>query len=248
MAAFGSVSLANLGAVKPITAYRANEMAAYVTAHGGDIGIPAYGGLRTMAQQAQLLKWEQDSVAAGGAPYAVHAPNASAAHTTGDAFDVKVNTPMDGLTVDQTYLAMAQYAPTLGLTAGYFFKSVPSDPYHFENTDRSLNAAPNTAGSTPATPDGTANPDGTPTYNGMAYDPTDAGNPYNLNPTNPDGTATYNGLPYDPNDPNNPYTVMGGLPPQVSSGFSLSVPSLLAIAALAFIGWKAVAPMLEGEA
>ena len=255
MSAFGSVSLANLGAVKPITAYRATEMAAYVTAHGGDIGIPEYGGLRTMAQQAQLLQWEKDSVAAGGAPYPVATPNANATHTTGDAFDVKVNVPMNGLSVDQTYLAMAQYAPTLGLTPGYFFHGGPpnpgSDPFHFENANRGDYAAPFAAGPTPATPDAASNPDGTPTYDGLAYEATDPNNPYNSNPTNPDGSQTYNGLPYDPNDPYNPYTVAGGLPPQPSSaGFlsGISIPSVLAIAALAFIGWKAIGPMLEAEA
>jgi hypothetical protein len=157
MADFGSTSLSRLEGVKLITLYRAVAMAEYVTRHGGDIGIPDYGGLRTMEQQAQLLKWEQDSVARGEKPYAVHTPNRFAAHTTGDAFDVRVNVAMDGLTVEETYKAMADFAPTLGLTAGYYFKTVPPDPFHFENKDRSLYDAPADVGvdPVPATPDGT---------------------------------------------------------------------------------------------
>lgn len=244
MAPFGAASLANLAGVKPITAYRAGQMAAYVTAHGGDIGIPADGGKRTLARQAQLVQYEQDSVAAGDPAYAVHSASATAPHVTGDAFDVRVNTPMNGLTVDQTYLAMAQYAPTLGLIAGYFFKSVPSDPFHFENKNRNDYAAPDgsavDAGGAPAAPDAPTNPDGTLTYNGQPYGDADANNPYNANPTNPDGSPTYDGLPYDPTDGANPYTLAGGLPPVVvtEQASGLSVPALLAIAGLAFVGWK----------
>ena len=146
MSAFSADSLRHLGQVKPITAARAVAMEQYVTAHGGDIFIPADGGLRTMARQAELARFRDDSVAAGGAYYAVHSPNKNARHTTGDAFDVHVLTPMDGMSVSETYHAMAVYAPTLGLKAGYFFGGGPpsqrADPFHFENLDPSVYDAP----------------------------------------------------------------------------------------------------------
>jgi hypothetical protein len=82
------------------------------------------------------------------------------------------------------------------------------------------------------------NPDGSLTYDGQPYDPSDASNPYNAAPTNPDGTATYNDLPYDPTDQDNPYTAAGGLPPvtilaDAPSAFPTS--AVIAVAAIAGI-------------
>lgn len=188
MSEFGAVSLANLSGVKPITAYRAVQLAAYVTAHGGDIRIPSYGGLRTMAEQQQLVQWELDSVAAGNAPYAVHAANVNATHTTGDAFDIYVLTAMNGLTVAETYRVIAVYANALELKAGYFYgggpPSVKSDPYHFENINRNLYEAPTgggsgaaptsdaaSGGSLPSSPDGTAGPPGAALASWLEVDP-----------------------------------------------------------------------------
>ena len=134
MAPFGAASLANLAGVKPVTLARANALAAWVTENGGDISVPEFGGLRTLTTQEQLAAYERDSVAAGGAPYAVGAPGHSK-HETGDAFDVQLNTPLTGRSVTDSYKAMADYAYSLTLTPGYYFHSVPSDPYHFENAD-----------------------------------------------------------------------------------------------------------------
>lgn len=158
MADFGARSLATLdgvppavvrdGAVKPITRARAVALAEYVTRHGGDIGVSDYGGRRSLATQTQLYQWRADSIAKNDNPdtavvegaYPVAKPSATAPHVTGDAFDVHVIKPMTGLDVEQTYRAMAVFAPTLGLKAGYFF-STP-DIFHFENADRPASDAP----------------------------------------------------------------------------------------------------------
>lgn len=91
---------------------------------GGD------GGLRTDDRQAELLKYEQDSVAAGGAPYAVAAPGKSK-HAAGAAFDVVITSHLED-SDDAAYRKLADLGKSIGLVPGYYFHSVPSDPYHFE--------------------------------------------------------------------------------------------------------------------
>lgn len=135
MAELGATSLGRLEGVKPATLARANALARLATQHGFDIGIAEYGGLRDLATQQQLLKWEQDSVAAGGKPYAVATPGKSK-HETGDAFDIFIDVlPSTFPDKEAGYKFLADLAPSLGLRAGYYFSR--KDEFHFENVDGS---------------------------------------------------------------------------------------------------------------
>lgn len=150
MAALGVVSLARLSGVKEVTRARANALADYLTSIGGDLGIAADGGLRTMARQAELVKYRDDSVAAGGGYYAVHSPNKNARHTTGDAFDIHLYAPADGMTDAETYKTLADYAQEhLNLRAGYYFSGHSQDVFHFENSDAATLSAPTPTGTAP---------------------------------------------------------------------------------------------------
>lgn len=138
MAALSSLSLSMLDGVKPITRSRAIQLAEEVTRRGGDIGIDRIKQLRTPEFQAQLVKWRDDSVATGGAYYPV-APVGSSNHETGDAFDVDWNRAPAGVSMAVFQKQIADFAPSIGLRAGYYFGGGPpsrkSDPFHFENIE-----------------------------------------------------------------------------------------------------------------
>ncbi len=157
MAPLGTTSLSRLVGVKSQTRDRAIMLAEYATQIGGDVGIAEYGGFRDAATQAQLVKWRDDSVAAGGPFYAV-APPGHSAHETGDAFDLQWNDAPDGWTMAQFQKELADYAPELGLRAGYYFHGGPpnkgADPNHFENA--TIEPDTGVEGVTPAEPSGSA--------------------------------------------------------------------------------------------
>ena len=89
--------------------------------------IPDYGGVRTAAQQAQLVKWRDEAVAQGE-PYYDVAPPDLTFHGVGAAFDVNLTKPSNP--TDGDYATLAEIAVSVGLRPGYFFSK--PDPYHFE--------------------------------------------------------------------------------------------------------------------
>jgi hypothetical protein len=101
--------------------------------------IPAFGGLRTAAEQAQLVKWRDEAVARGEPSYPV-APAGASKHGAGGAFDLRIlrvgardtsrTSPDKDAALDAAYRQLADRADRAGLRAGYFFSR--SDPFHFE--------------------------------------------------------------------------------------------------------------------
>lgn len=120
---------------------RAAELAlrAYADRQGLVYELPRFGGLRTAAEQAQLVAWRDAAVARGEASYPV-APAGQSKHGVGAAFDLKLLrigtrdvaqlAPDRDAMLDAAYRALADRAPTFGLKAGYYFPR--SDPFHFE--------------------------------------------------------------------------------------------------------------------
>lgn len=96
---------------------------------GFAIDVPSFGGFRSLEDQQQLEQWRADSVKTGKGDYAVARPGTSK-HERGEAFDVRI----PGATGDDPrYKVLADYAPEIGLRAGYYFKtSHGNDPFHFE--------------------------------------------------------------------------------------------------------------------
>jgi hypothetical protein len=141
MAALGAMSLQNLGNVSPYILERANSLADFATSQGMDISIPAYGGFRSFATQQQLVAWRDAAVAKGSPSYAV-APAGKSNHEDllgdgyGHAFDVKINYHAES-SDDAAYRKLADFAPALGLRAGYYFHK--SDPFHFEDARMKTN-------------------------------------------------------------------------------------------------------------
>lgn len=89
--------------------------------------LPEYAGVRTPAQQAQLVQWRDEAVAQGQRWYPVAAPG-NTYHEYGAAFDITITTPANP--GDAEYVLAAEVGTGVGLTAGYFFKR--PDPFHFE--------------------------------------------------------------------------------------------------------------------
>jgi hypothetical protein len=101
--------------------------------------IPAFGGLRTAADQAQLVAWRDQAVARGEPSYPVAAAGQSK-HGAGAAFDLKIvrvgtrdtsgTSPNKDAGLDAAYRQLADRARQAGLTPGYYFPK--PDPFHFE--------------------------------------------------------------------------------------------------------------------
>jgi hypothetical protein len=89
--------------------------------------LPDYAGVRTEAQQAQLVAW-RDAAVAQGEPWYPVAPPGSTYHEYGAAFDITITTPANPQ--DSDYAMAAEVGTGVGLNAGYFFDS--PDPFHFE--------------------------------------------------------------------------------------------------------------------
>jgi hypothetical protein len=132
MAALGVASLRRLQGCKALTISRAEQLALLATGIGIDFTIPEYGGLRDDATQAQLLRFRDDSVAAGGAWYAV-APIGKSHHLTGDAFDIELLTYPDTMSESEAYAAVGAFAGSIGLRWGGDFPR--PDIYHYENAE-----------------------------------------------------------------------------------------------------------------
>lgn len=102
--------------------------------------LPAFGGLRTEAEQATLVRWRDEAVARGEPWYPVAAAGSSK-HGVGAAFDVKIvrlasgrdtsrTSPDKDAELDRAYRALADRAKGAGLVPGYYFAR--TDPFHFE--------------------------------------------------------------------------------------------------------------------
>jgi hypothetical protein len=130
---FSNASLAKLNGVDQALIDLIAQLEADFNAIGGDLTVPDYGGFRTYETQAQLVKWRDETVAAGGAYYAV-APAGQSSHETGRAVDVKVVTTPPGMS--DPYRWLADRGRAIGLVAGFYFHGGPpakgSDPFHFE--------------------------------------------------------------------------------------------------------------------
>ena len=201
-------------------------------------------GIRTVAQQNAL--YAQGRTAPGA--IVTDAPGGSSAHNFGLAVDLYplINGAIDwgvppAPNAVQAWNDLWNAVRAQGsLITGEDFTLTGGqpDPGHIEFNNWAVYryiAIPQLSGGSSSVP---INPDGTDTYNGLPYSASDAANPYNASPTNPDGTPTYNGAPYDPTDVNNPFnTGSGGAPAVVGGSSGFSLPAILAIVAVAGIGW-----------
>lgn len=121
MAAPSSAELSRLSGVLPELRMKHDELRRRAEAEGIEFVVPAYGGLRTEADQAQLVAW-RDQAVAKGLPWYPVAPFGSSFHERGAAFDVKVTKgSLDRLGV---------LGESLGLRWGG--RWTKADPFHFE--------------------------------------------------------------------------------------------------------------------
>lgn len=95
--------------------------------------IPAYGGVRTEAEQAQLVKWRDEAVKAGR-PYYQVAPFGKSMHEVGAAFDMKVITRPAGMSADAALRRLGVLGESLGLEWGGRWSGQTNDPFHLELT------------------------------------------------------------------------------------------------------------------
>jgi len=133
------------------------KLRAYADQNGITYAIAPFGGVRTQADTAQLIRWRDEAVsaarakaynaarkaglseavaqqrrdAAGKASYYRVAPFDSGFHPLGAAFDIRILTVPAGKTADWAYKLLGAYAEKIGLRWGGYF-SKPADPYHFE--------------------------------------------------------------------------------------------------------------------
>lgn len=118
--------------------------------------IPPFGGLRTDAEQAQLVEWRDQAVTRAVEEARRKGQNVETArsqawypvadvrrskHGVGAAFDIQIvrlqtgrdttnSAPHKDAELDAAYRKLADRASAAGLRAGYYFRS--SDPFHFE--------------------------------------------------------------------------------------------------------------------
>lgn len=113
-----------------------------------DLVIPAFGGLRTKATQAQLVRWRDEAVErarkvalaakkspaevdlAGKRAYYQVAPFGKSRHELGGAFDVKIVPPAEATSAN--YLRLGKLGESLGLDWGGRWKGRSNDPFHFQ--------------------------------------------------------------------------------------------------------------------
>jgi hypothetical protein len=93
--------------------------------------VPDYGGLRTLADQQQLVKWRDEAVAAGQ-PYYQVAPYGQSRHEKGGAFDALPDGAKQGDTSDPRLAELGALGESLGLTWGGRWEGKKNDPWHFE--------------------------------------------------------------------------------------------------------------------
>lgn len=133
MAYLGPAELARVALLRPeLLAKLRQLMTDAEAALGVKTYIPEYGGLRTVEDQARLVKFRDDTVKAGGTYYAV-APAGHSMHAYGAAFDIKIV----GGGSDAQYKRLGQLGEQLGLRwGGHFGESTghpeKRDPFHFE--------------------------------------------------------------------------------------------------------------------
>jgi len=132
MAQLSAVDRAHLGDVRPDLLQRVLQLLDSAQAQlGFTLAVPADGGVRTNARQAQLYA---DSLAQGGGvlAYPVATPG-SGRHEYGAAVDLHIiagGAVDGGRGTDADYQQLADVAEAVGLVAGYYFSN--SDPYHFQ--------------------------------------------------------------------------------------------------------------------
>lgn len=100
-------------------------------ANGIDYEIPAYGGVRTQADQAQLVKWRDEAVARGEPSYAV-APYGKSFHEVGAAFDTKVTLRPASMSQDAAMRRLGELGESVGLVWGGRWSGKSNDPFHFQ--------------------------------------------------------------------------------------------------------------------
>lgn len=98
---------------------------------GFGFAIPDYGGLRTLADQQQLVKWRDEAVAAGQ-PYYQVAPYGSSRHERGGAFDALPDGAAQGDTSDPRLAQLGALGESMGLIWGGRWTGKSHDPWHFE--------------------------------------------------------------------------------------------------------------------
>lgn len=120
------------------------KLRAYAMTRGVEYIIADYGGWRSQADTAQLIKWRDDYTKRTGKTYPV-APFGKGYHGKGAAFDIKVIaafgkrfdkkgtlTKAEVSARDLAYKTLGAQASAFGLTWGGTFKGTSNDPYHFQ--------------------------------------------------------------------------------------------------------------------
>lgn len=117
----------------PTLRNKATALENYAATLGILFGYPEYSGWRSQADTAQLIKWRDEAVAAGGpSAYYPVAPYGQGYHGKGAAFDIKVVKWPAGRSSEWAYQQLGSYAPRIGLRWGGLFHAPNTDPYHFE--------------------------------------------------------------------------------------------------------------------
>lgn len=126
-----------LAAMRPETlAALWSLMQRFEAATGLQSTVPAYGGVRTPAEQQQLLDWRKEA----DESYAVGGTETSR-HVYGGAFDLHIlrgGAKVDGWKgghIAPEYVKLGELGEALGLTWGGRWAGSRADPYHFQLTE-----------------------------------------------------------------------------------------------------------------
>ncbi len=155
MPTYTATETGRLAGLLPETRQLEERLRVAANAAGIFYEIPKFGGTRTTADQALLVKWRNEAVdrarvegfqppgrrfippgdRAGRAAWYPVADTTKSYHGSGAAFDVKILIHSE-VTEDAAYRKLAQIAEDdIGLRAGYFFRTGPNgvnDPFHFQ--------------------------------------------------------------------------------------------------------------------
>jgi hypothetical protein len=117
-------------ALPPLIAAEA-KLRTLAAAEGIEYTIPAYGGVRTEADQAQLVRWRDEAVAAGEPSYQV-APFGKSYHEVGAAFDTAITKRPASMSLDTARTRLGRLGESIGLTWGGSWTPGNRDIFHFE--------------------------------------------------------------------------------------------------------------------
>lgn len=107
------------------------KLRAHAASQGIEYIIAEFGGARTESVVSMLLRWRDEAVARGEPFYRV-SPYKSTYHSRGAAFDIRITKRPAGMSLDDAYRVLGEYAPKIGLVWGGNF-SQPADIYHFQS-------------------------------------------------------------------------------------------------------------------